>query len=159
MCAVTDGRVPVRDGWCDQSGLGGAGCIRLTIDLDDDTRFQLADRIGADRTFNLDPILPLMCECGVKQPVVQSPVIGQDKQTFAVEIQPAEGIDIDREGERNPSMTAYLPVKKIAIARGRVCIQCSIDARSGDLIADDFGLRPNSKESPVKTPGFNIWMG
>jgi hypothetical protein len=40
-----------------------------------------------------------VCEPGVQQPVIECRVIGEDQQSLAIEIQPANGINVAGNGE------------------------------------------------------------
>jgi hypothetical protein len=159
LCAIADRRMSFRYRGIgvDQAGFGRAGGIRFIIDRDGDPGFQAVERGGADGSFYLNPIFPLVGERRVQQPVVQPPVICQDQQSFTVEIQPADRIDIGRDGEEifqcrlaflrrelreDPEWFVYdvVMMHVLAICCGYVTV--SLETKS-----------------PVKTPGFNIWMG
>ena len=101
LCAIADRWISFRHLGIgdDQLRLGGSGGVGFSVDRDSDAGFQLAERGGVDGAFHLYPIFPLVCEGGVQQPMVHPPVIGQDQQSFTVEIQPADGVDIGRHGK------------------------------------------------------------
>jgi hypothetical protein len=54
---------------------------------------------GGDQALQLHPVFPVVREAGVEQPIVESGIVGQEKESLAIEIQPANGIAIGGDGK------------------------------------------------------------
>jgi hypothetical protein len=57
---------------------------------------QAKQRRLIDKPLDLDPVFPFMSMKGIEQTMVEGPVIGKDKEAFAVEVEAAYGIDVSR---------------------------------------------------------------
>src|SRR6185437_2464203 len=99
---VTDRWMPVRYGWRRWKNFdrAWAGSVRFAVDGDRYSHLQLAQGDSGEGAFHLYPIFPLVREPRIQQPVIQGRVIGQDQQSFTVEIQPADRIAIRRNREK-----------------------------------------------------------
>jgi len=102
MGTVTNRRVSHRYGrlGVETFSLASTGGVGFAIYFDGDACAEKLQGLLVYRTVYLYPIFPFVGEFRVQQAMVELFIVGQQQETFAVEIQAANGIHVLRHGEK-----------------------------------------------------------
>ena len=95
VLAVADRWIARRKIWVDAFGFGGEGYFSF----DDDTVAQFLQRIFGHLPFDLGPVSAGVGVFGVEEFGVETGFVGEKKESFAVAVEAAEGVDVFREPE------------------------------------------------------------
>ena len=95
-------------------GLGGESCFSF----DDDTIAQFLQRIVGHLSFDLGPVSAGVGVFGIEEFRVEAGFVGQKKESFAVAVEAAEGVDVFRDtefGQRALSGMVWRELRKDAV--------------------------------------------